>query len=95
LIVIGYFFVGYLVSKLIMSPIVRIVFNQEKLEGDFRFAHIRVRSYAEAIALFDGAERERDDAEKTFTELLKNKFRLMRWQWSLNSASQIFTYVGR
>lgn len=37
-----------------MGKVVGIVFNQERLEGDFRFSHVRVRSYAEAIALLNG-----------------------------------------
>ena len=37
-----------------MIPIVALVFEQEKLEGDFRFSHVRVRSFAEVIALLRG-----------------------------------------
>lgn len=85
LLISGYFFLGYFINKLIMSPIVKMVFRQEQLEGDFRYAHARVRTWAESIALYGGGERERLDTEKTFAELLKNKMRIMKWQYSLNS----------
>ena len=96
LIVSSYFFLGYVINKLIMGPLVRLVFAQEsneisvkfligvELEGDFRFSHIRVRMCAESIALFDGAERERQDTELTFQQLLNNKMRILRWHLSLN-----------
>lgn len=38
----GYFIVGTIVNKLIMSPIIALVIKQERLEGDFRFKHMQV-----------------------------------------------------
>ena len=32
----SYFVAGTLINKLIMTPIVKLVFQQEKLEGNFR-----------------------------------------------------------
>eukprot|EP01119_Soliformovum_irregulare_P001270 TRINITY_DN109_c0_g2_i1.p1 TRINITY_DN109_c0_g2~~TRINITY_DN109_c0_g2_i1.p1 ORF type:complete len:597 (-),score=178.71 TRINITY_DN109_c0_g2_i1:125-1915(-) len=94
LIVGGYFVIGYIITKFIMSPIVRLVFQQEKLEGDFRFGHVRVRTSAESIALFDGGDREKAFSEMTFERLLKNKLSIIWRQWSLNTTSNTFTYFG-
>ena len=52
--------------------------------GDFRFDHVRVRTCAESIAIYDGGEREKIQTEKTFFELLRNQMRIMRWHWGLN-----------
>ena len=32
----GYFIVGTLFNKILMAPIIKLVFQQEKLEGNFR-----------------------------------------------------------
>ena len=32
----GYFIVGSLFNKILMAPIIKLVFQQEKLEGNFR-----------------------------------------------------------
>lgn len=101
-----FFLVGYLINKLIMGPIMRLVFYQEKLEGDFRFAHVRVRNWAESIALYGGGEVEKQYTESTFKELLSNKMRILKRQWTLNSntrqllflnalaTTNAFTYAG-
>jgi len=90
----AYFTIGYLVNKFIMSPITRLVFEQEKLEGDFRFEHVRVRTNAESIATYHGGPREKLSAEVTFNKLLRNKLSILRWHWSLNASSNVFAYVG-
>lgn len=38
----GYFLVGTIINRLIMSPIISLVVRQEKFEGDFRFKHMQV-----------------------------------------------------
>ena len=35
----GYFVVGTISNKMLMGPIVNTLFQQEKLEGDFRYIH--------------------------------------------------------
>lgn len=94
----AYQVVGYAVTRLFMIPVVGLVFNQEKFEGDFRFSHVRVRSYAEVISLlrgmgwvsnswinlFEGDSREHQEAKDRFKTLLQNKLRIVRWHWSVN-----------
>lgn len=38
----GYFILGAIINKLIMSPVIALTLKQEKLEGDFRFKHMQV-----------------------------------------------------
>ena len=37
LLIYGYFIAGTIINKLIMTPVITLVFKQEKLEGDFRY----------------------------------------------------------
>eukprot|EP01114_Cavostelium_apophysatum_P024712 TRINITY_DN976_c0_g1_i2.p1 TRINITY_DN976_c0_g1~~TRINITY_DN976_c0_g1_i2.p1 ORF type:complete len:603 (-),score=109.23 TRINITY_DN976_c0_g1_i2:19-1827(-) len=94
LIVLGYFLLGYIINKFIMSPIVKLVFNQEQLEGNFRFDHVRVRTCAESIAIFDGGHAEKLVADKNFSDLLRNKMRILRWHFALNTSTNASTYFG-
>ncbi|KAF2069414.1 hypothetical protein CYY_009271 [Polysphondylium violaceum] len=63
LIVYGYFFLGYFANKLVMSPMVSINFLQDKLEGDFRYLHQRIRNFAESIALHNLSKDKQDGIE--------------------------------
>ncbi|MED6282420.1 ATP-binding cassette sub- D member 4 [Characodon lateralis] len=48
----GYFVVGTIANKILMGPIVSTLFEQEKLEGDFRFKHMQIRVNAESVAFY-------------------------------------------
>jgi ATP-binding cassette, subfamily D (ALD), member 4 len=89
-----YFFTGYAVSKFIMDSLSAIVFRQERLEGDFRFAHVRVRTCAESIALYGGEDREHEFTDGRLHLALRNQLRLLMWQLLLGATSNVFTYGG-
>lgn len=92
-IVFGYFFVSYIISKIIMGPIVNRVFRQERLEGDFRFGHVRVRTNAEAIAIYGGESIEREHMNSRFGRVLANRLSLIKWDFLLISALLRFRFL--
>eukprot|EP01132_Coremiostelium_polycephalum_P009088 gene9088-11138_t len=105
LIIYAYFFLGYFANKLVMSPIVSINFLQDKLEGDFRYLHQRIRNFAESITLqnlckksLDGNSDEElveeEQARTQFENLLNNKKRVILWNYGLNTTSDLFTYLS-
>ncbi|KRY16734.1 ATP-binding cassette sub-family D member 4 [Trichinella patagoniensis] len=53
-----YFIVATIINKFLMSPIVRLVAEQERKEGDFRFKHVSVRNHSEAIAFYQSGSLE-------------------------------------
>jgi vitamin B12/bleomycin/antimicrobial peptide transport system ATP-binding/permease protein len=55
---IGYALVGSMATYLIGKPLVRVNFELERYNADFRYRMIRVRENAESIALYNG---ERDE----------------------------------
>jgi ABC-type uncharacterized transport system fused permease/ATPase subunit len=94
LLVVGYWLVAYLVNKLLMNPSASAVFRQEQLEGNFRFGHLRMRTFAESIALYGGSNREREIAETSFSVLMKNRLRLIKWESCVTLSSNVFAYFA-
>ncbi|PWR23917.1 ABC transporter ATP-binding protein/permease [Zavarzinia compransoris] len=60
------------VLHLIGRPLVRLNFERERREADFRFDLVRVRENAEAVALYGGGEAERERLSGRFEEVRRN-----------------------
>ncbi|CAG8583166.1 11700_t:CDS:2, partial [Diversispora eburnea] len=50
LMIYSYFFISFISSRFLISPIVNLVFMKEFYEGNYRFLHIRIRQFSESIA---------------------------------------------
>lgn len=94
LLVLGYWLIAFCLNKLLMNPSVAAVFRQEQLEGNFRFQHLRVRTYAESIALYGGSEKEREISNESFAAAMRNRFRLISWETCVTAATNIFAYFA-
>ncbi len=74
------------------NPLVRLNFDQQRYEADFRFSMVRVRENSEQIALYGGEERELSHLKNRFKSLLDNFGKIMRRQkrlsWATNSYKQ-------
>lgn len=65
-----YYMITAVINKLLMSPIVALTYNQDKLEGNFRFHHARVRTGAESIAFTGGEEETKFGLTEDFRKVL-------------------------
>jgi vitamin B12/bleomycin/antimicrobial peptide transport system ATP-binding/permease protein len=70
---------GSLVIQKVGHPLVSINYQQQKVEADFRFGLIRLRENAEPIALYDGMETERNNAQGLFQHIRENWWRVMKY----------------
>ena len=74
------------------NPLVRLNFDQQRYEADFRFSMVRVRENSESIALYGGEGREQTHLMGRFENLLGNFWKIMKRQkrlsWVTNSYSQ-------
>jgi putative ATP-binding cassette transporter len=74
------------------TPLVRLNFDQQKFEADFRFGMVRVRENSEPIALYGGEARELTHLQNRFKSLLDNFWKIMKQQkrlsWVTNSYRQ-------
>jgi vitamin B12/bleomycin/antimicrobial peptide transport system ATP-binding/permease protein len=77
---IGYAIIGTWLTVIIGRRLVIINFNQQRYEADYRFALVRARDNAEAIALYRGAPHEERQLQSRFTNVVGNFKFLLLWQ---------------
>jgi putative ATP-binding cassette transporter len=77
---IGYSAIGTWLTVIIGRRLVLINFNQQRFEADYRFALVRARDNAEAIALYDGARDEARNLNGRFARVVDNFKLLLLWQ---------------
>jgi putative ATP-binding cassette transporter len=92
-----YAFVGTWLTMRIGNPLVRLNFDQQRYEADFRFSLVRLRENSEAVAIYGGEEREKATFARRFGAVVGNFREIMRRQKKLtwltsgyNQASVIF-----
>ena len=77
-----YAVLGTAVTHWIGRSLIPLDFEQERREADFRFALVRLRENAEAVALLRGEASEKQELLSRFRAIMQNWFRLMaRQQW--------------
>ena len=57
---------GTFLTRWIGSPLVRLSFDQQRYEADFRFSLVRLRENAESVAFYGGEAREFDTFQTRF-----------------------------
>ncbi|KHN82639.1 ATP-binding cassette sub-family D member 4 [Toxocara canis] len=90
----GYFASSTIVNKLILSPIVGLVNDQEKREGDLRSKHCEIRANVEAIAFYRSGATENTMVNSKLDALIDVQKKLIAWRTFLCLATSIFDYYG-
>ncbi len=75
-----YCLVGSVLSHYLGRPQIRLNFEQQRREAEFRHHMVRVREYSEAIALDRGEAVERQQLNTRFSQVLANYLSLIRAQ---------------
>ncbi len=73
-----YSIAGTALAHWIGRPLVRLNFDKQKVEADFRFALVRFREHAEAIALYHGEADEKRQLRARFSGVAANWWEIMR-----------------
>ncbi|KAM3861190.1 lysosomal cobalamin transporter ABCD4-like [Diretmus argenteus] len=87
----GYFVIGTIANKILMGPIVATLFEQEKLEGDFRFKHMQIRVNAESAAFYRAGKVEHMRTDRRLQTLLYTQRSLMNKELWLYSKTILHT----
>lgn len=95
-----YAFVGSWLTHFIGRPLIRLDFNQQRFEADFRFSLVRLRENSEGVALYRGEREELEGFRGRFAAVIGNWWSLMLKQkqlgWFTSFYSQlaiIFPYI--
>ena len=91
---------GSVLTHLIGRPLIRLDFNQQRFEADFRFSLVRLRENSEGVALYRGEREELVGLRSRFAAVITNWWALMLKQkqlgWFTSFYAQlaiIFPYV--
>ena len=77
--------VGTLVTHLIGRPLVRLSFERQHYEADFRFSLARLREYAEQVALLSGEPTEKVSLRWRFGAIVINFFQIIACRKNLTA----------
>ncbi len=78
-----YAIAGTWITSKLGRPLIRLNFDQQKFEADFRFSLVRFRENSEKIALYKGEEREKENFVTRFTSVFDNYWQIMKRQKTL------------
>lgn len=79
----GYAVLGTWLTAKIGRPLVRLNFEQQRYEADFRFSLVRLRENSEGVAFYRGESREQTGFGGRFQRVVQNFHQLMRRQKKL------------
>ncbi|MGA3302323.1 MAG: ABC transporter ATP-binding protein/permease [Methylovirgula sp.] len=91
---------GTIITHLIGRPLVRLSFDRQRYEADYRFSLARLREYGEQVALLKGEATEKIALGRRFANIVKNYFQiiacrtpLLIFTSSFAQLSQVIPYV--
>ncbi|HUI20166.1 MAG TPA: ABC transporter ATP-binding protein/permease [Methylocella sp.] len=82
--------VGTLVTHLIGRPLVRLSFDRQRYEADFRFSLARLREYAEQVALLSGEGTEKLSLASRFGAIVRNYFAIIACRKNLTAFTAFY-----
>lgn len=88
----GYAIVGTWVTSIVGRPLSKLRNEQQKREADFRYALMRIRENAQAIALSNGAENEKVKLNFLYSALVGNWWKIM---WSTKKLTGLTSGYGQ
>jgi vitamin B12/bleomycin/antimicrobial peptide transport system ATP-binding/permease protein len=91
----GYAIFGTVVVIFIGTRLIRINYEQLRLEANFRYSLVRVRDNAESIAFYQGENLERNQVVDRLSYVLKNFDLLIIWQSVISLFQLGYNYFTR
>jgi vitamin B12/bleomycin/antimicrobial peptide transport system ATP-binding/permease protein len=92
---VGYASMGSILAIWIGTKLIKINFDQLRLEGDFRYGMVHVRDNAESIAFYRGENLERNQVEGRLGRAIRNYDLLIIWLAMLDVFQYAYKYFAR
>ncbi|KAJ3406844.1 hypothetical protein CcCBS67573_g03138 [Chytriomyces confervae] len=89
-----FFFLSWSICRIAMNPVVPAVYEKEKLEGDYRFYHVHVRTQAEAIAMMHSEASERQRLDSLLDAVIRISYTVLKKTVPLEYAMQLTMYLA-
>jgi putative ATP-binding cassette transporter len=86
--------IGTIVTHLIGRPLVRLSFERQRYEADFRFSLARLREYAEQVALLSGEPTEKLSLAARFAAIVRNYFSIITTRKNLTAFTAFYGQLG-
>ncbi len=83
--------IGTFCAHMIGRSLVKLSFEQEKKEADYRFSLARLREYTESIALMRGETAENVRLSKRFQDVMSNFYQIVSTQKYLTAFTQTYS----
>jgi putative ATP-binding cassette transporter len=84
---------GTVISVVLSFRLIKLNFNQQKLEADYRYNLIHVRNNVESIAFYQGEGRESRSVLSRFWEAIGNYNLLIGWQRNVGLFTKGYEYM--
>ena len=73
------------------KPLIRYNYDNEKLNGNYRYSLIRIRDHAESIAFYNGEWQEKQQLGERFRAIIRNRWKITRQSVGLNGFNDLLT----
>jgi vitamin B12/bleomycin/antimicrobial peptide transport system ATP-binding/permease protein len=85
---------GTLITHWIGRPLIRLFFERQHMEADYRFSLARLREYTEQVALLDGEEAEKTILGRRFAALVANYLEVIYRRMRVTAFTQTFGQIS-
>ncbi|MGH8739478.1 MAG: ABC transporter ATP-binding protein/permease, partial [Burkholderiales bacterium] len=89
-----YAVIGTVLTHLIGRPLIKLDFNQQRFEADFRFSLVRLRENSEGVALYRGEAEEEQSLRRRFLPVISNWWALMYKQKQLTWFTSFYAQLA-
>ncbi|WP_133543452.1 ABC transporter ATP-binding protein/permease [Mesocricetibacter intestinalis] len=75
-------------------PLIKLNYDKERYNGDYRYSLVRIRDNAESIAFYNGEQKERSNLSGKFSRIIDNRWAIVRRMLGLDGLNTGVTQIA-